>query len=254
MNPQGPQMQIVMPLTPVVKRLIIVNVSVWFLATLILQKFILDQPLINTWFGLVPAKVFSDFWVWQVVSYMFLHSDNVFHILFNMVMLWWLGSDLEARWGGQWFLLFYLIAGVGAGLIYLAGIGIYYSFSQNMGPLMLPVVGASGAIFGLLLSYGILFGERVVYFLMLFPMRARYFVIILGGIEVASLMNSGFSNGVANLAHLGGLVSGFLGLVVLTRLRGYKQRKSVKRHGRNLKLVVDNERQPNDKNGPRFWN
>lgn len=252
---QGPQYQMIVPLTKAVKRLLIANVAVWILLVLIVEKFFMSQPYISEWFGLVPAAVFSKGWVWQLFTYMFLHSSNVFHILFNMLMLWWLGAELEQRWGYRWFLFFYGFSGVGAGIIYLFGVSIYYVLTNDLLPLQVPVVGASGSIFGLLLAYGILFGERPIYFMMLFPMKARYFVMILGGIEIVSLLNSGFASGVANLAHLGGIASGFVALIIMARWKGQKSRPNPKKHGRKLKLVVDNERQfNNDPKGPKYWN
>jgi membrane associated rhomboid family serine protease len=116
------------------------------------------------------------------------------------------------------------------------------------------VVGASGAIFGLLLAYGMIFGERVVTFMMLFPMRAKYFVMILGGVEIATLLGGGHGR-VANLAHIGGLAAGFLFLQVYTRLQQSRWRKQgSKRGGRGLRLVVNNPKNDEKKDGPKYWN
>ena len=248
-----------MPLTPMAKKLIIINVAIWLGAILIVQKFFMDEPSLFLWFGLIPERMVNGFWIWQPFTYMFLHSYSVFHIVFNMLLLWWLGADLEQRWGSRFFLTYYLVCGVGAGLIYVLGMTIYYLASGNFGLMTIPVIGASGAVFGLMLAYGLLFGERMVYFMMIFPMKAKYFVLLLGAIEIVSLLNTGGRDGVANLAHLGGLVMGFLFLRFWGKwsqqlMQGSKRKK---RKGPKLRLVVDNERKFEDKEdseGPKYWN
>lgn len=250
------QFSMMVPVTPVVRWLIGINVFVWLVLQVIVEGYILSQPYITYVFGLVPENVFTKFFIWEPITYMFLHSRNVFHIVFNMLLLWWLGSELEQRWGSRFFLIYYLATGLGAGLIYVLTTLLYAIIKGPTALLTIPVVGASGAIFGLLLAYGIIFGERVVYFMMVFPMRAKYFVMILGAVEVATLMNNGMGGGdVANLAHLGGLASGFLFLKGYTRLQQRRWRKQSDRRGRGLKLVVNNDRKDDEKGGgPRYWN
>jgi membrane associated rhomboid family serine protease len=247
--------QVVVPLTPIVKKLIIANVSIWILFTIILENYFVAPGFFSKYFGLVPGLLFEKFFVWQIFSYMFLHATSISHILFNMLLLWWLGSELEQRWGSKFFLLYYVVCGVGAGLVYMIGLTFYY---LTVGPTLAwvsPVVGASGAIFGLLLAYGIIFGDRIVYFFMLFPMQAKYFVMILAGIEFITLLNSkasGESN-VANLCHLGGILVGYLFLYFWTKWsigRRGKDGRTTNRRG--LKLVVNNETPENQ--GPKFWN
>lgn len=237
---------------PMVKKLIIINMVLWIGLVIIIQNFLMSQPYFFRWFGLVPSDVLTSFWVWQVFTYMFLHSENVFHVVFNMLILWFLGSELEYLWGRRFFLFYYLASGIGAGLIYLFTITLYYLFTGNFAPLTFPVIGASGAIFGIILAYGILFGERIIYFFMIFPMKAKYFVMILGTIEVLNLLNTGFSGRVANLAHLGGLISGFLVLRFWPRIRDWIVKKQTQSRGRKLKLVVDNDKHP--PKGPKYWN
>ncbi len=252
---RGGQVQFSMPFGPMVKKLVIANVAIWFFLVIILQKFILDEPLVFQWLSLVPSKVINDFWVWQPVTYMFLHSSqSIFHIVFNMLLLWMFGSELEQRWGGQFFLTYYFVCGVGAAVIYLISIFIYYFISGNIAPLFTPVVGASGAVFGLLLAYGMVFGERVIYFMMLFPMKAKYFVMIIGAVEVMTLLSSGVEGDVANLAHLGGLVSGFLFLVLWVRFKTKLVGNFKKKRGRKLKLVVNNKNKEGPGEGPKYWN
>lgn len=249
----GPQPQIAVPTwTKWVKNLVIANVVSWVVLVLIAQNFFQGQP-IYSWFGLVPERVVSQFTVWQFFTYMFLHSASPFHVLFNMLILWMFGSELEGRWGGKFFLLYYFVSGVGAAVLYTIVVTMYALATGDSAPLMAPVVGASGAVFGLLLAYGIIFGERVIYFMMLFPMKAKYFVMILGGVELLTLMGSGLSNQVSNLAHLGGLVSGFLFLTFWTRWKTRSVRKSTQKRGRKLKLVVNNDLDQDD-DKPKYWN
>ena len=238
-----------MPLTRTVKWLIGINVGVWFFGVLILQRMILHRDVLIELFALIPNDVIHQFWIWQPVTYMFLHSTNVMHILFNMLVLWWFGSELEMHWGRRFFLTYYFVAGIGAALIYVFGIAVYGLITGNVLSMMEPVVGASGAGFGLLTAYGMIFGDRVLSFMMIFPMKAKHFVWILGFIELATLMDSGTSSGVANLAHLGGIASGYLFLQFWTNWRLRLQKSSATRRGRKLKLVVNNE-----KNNPKYWN
>lgn len=247
-----PDFQGVMPVTPTIKKLIIANVGIWVVLVLIVQNFFLKGSDIFEWFGFMPIHFFHDFWLWQPFTYMFIHSENVFHILFNMLLLWWLGAELEIYWGRRYFLFYYLTCGVGASIVYLVCVLLYYAATGNIGPMSFPVVGASGAIFGLILAYGMLFGERVVYFLMIFPMKAKHFVMIIGGIELMNLLSQGFASQVSNLAHLGGIVTGYLLIKVGPRLRDIMVRRQTKAHGRRLKLVVDN--QDKKTGGPRYWN
>lgn len=249
------QFQGMVPLTKTVKTLIIVNVALWFFLVLILQGFVLGNNMIFEMFALVPYQVLTKFWIWQLFTYMFLHSASVFHVLFNMLVLWWCGSELEMRWGSRFFLLYYFVCGVGAGLIYLAGTTAYALIAGGTVNMMAPMLGASGAVYGLMLAYGILFGERVILFMMLFPMKARYFVMILGAVELLTMLDSGSNSQVANLAHLGGLITGFLFLSFISRWRARKSSPGAKR-GRRLKLVVDNERNSSDskQQGPKYWN
>ncbi len=251
----GPQLQFAVPMTPVVKHLITVNLALWVGLVLILQKWILGEELIYRWFGFIPASVLLDFWVWQPFTYMFIHSDNVFHVLFNMLVLWWFGADLEARWGGRFFLLYYVVCGVGAAFLYLAVVALYGLATGDSLPLRAPVVGASGAVFGIMYAYGKLFGDRVIYFMMMFPMKARFFVMLIGGIEVLNLLSSGFQSQTANLAHLGGLIVGFVFLYGWNRWQGRgPRRRSAQKHGRTLKLVVNNDDPGGAHKPPRYWN
>jgi membrane associated rhomboid family serine protease len=250
---QGPQFQNVVPFRGAVKALVIINVAVWVLLVLVPGLF--HYGGFNEILGLVPNRVVHGFWVWQPFTYMFMHANNVFHILFNMLILWWFGAELEGRWGRKFFTTYYLVCGVGAGIIYVIGTTLYDYIAGNGLSGAIPLVGASGATFGLLLAYGLLFGERVILFMMLFPMKAKYFTMIIGGVELVTMMDPSSGSQVANLAHLGGLIVGFLFLTFVARYRAGKAAGPSKR-GRKLKLVVDNERdsKPKDQTGPKYWN
>ncbi len=256
-------MNSMVPITPVVKWLIGICVVVWLVLQVIVEKYVLDQPSITYGLGLVPLSVIEKFFVWQVFTYQFLHSANVFHIVFNLLLLWWLGSELESRWGSKLFLAYYLISGTGAGVLYVFVMALYGWITGTFTGWTTPVVGASGAVFGLMLAYGVLFGERIVYFMMVFPMRAKWFVLILGAVEVATLLNSGIAGSQeANLAHLGGIASGFAFLKAYTWWQQRRWRnKSRPGRGRGLKLVVDNDRRSDGDSdgggkgdGPKYWN
>jgi membrane associated rhomboid family serine protease len=183
-------------ITPAVKVLIVTNVIAFVLNLII-------GPIMTIRLGLTPQAVFEQFALWQPFTYMFLHSTSGFgHILFNMLSLWMIGTELERTWGTRFFTKYYLITGVGAALTsILLGFfspSIYYS----------PMVGASGAIFGLLVAYAMYFPNRML-ILFIFPVPARIAVLILGAI---ALLNTVFSpgGGVAHWAHLGGVVVGYL--------------------------------------------
>lgn len=184
-------------ITPAVKFLIITNVVVF------LVDFLVDGVLTMR-LGLKPSAVFEDFAFWQPFTYMFLHSlGGVGHILINMLALWMFGTELERTWGTRFFTKYYFVTGIGAGvtslLLSLFVDGIYYSVT----------VGASGAIYGLLLGYGMYFPNRPIYLYFIFPIPAKYFVMIVGAIAFFSAAG-GSGGGVAHSAHLGGLVVGYL--------------------------------------------
>jgi len=160
MRPSGPTMSIGVPgLTPMVKRLIIACAAVWGIQ-LVAGSFGLE---LGVYLGVCPYYVIRG-WLWQPFTYMFLHSRDPFHLLFNMLMLWMFGGELERYWGSRAFLRYYLVCGIGAGLVtflfnYLV---IFRYFDQEIYGYV-PVIGASGAIFGLFMAYGMIFAERTDY-------------------------------------------------------------------------------------------
>jgi membrane associated rhomboid family serine protease len=183
------------PMTPAVKWLIITNVVV----------FVIQQiyPPVIEYFGLAPQAVVEDLWIWQPLTYLFFHG-GFFHILFNMLIVWMFGVTLERMWGTQFFLKYYFIAGIGAGLTVLL-VGLL-PFAATAPTYYALTIGASGAIYGLLLAFAVYFPDRPILMFLLFPVPAKYFVMILGAIALLS----GPGGRVSNAAHLGGLVVGYL--------------------------------------------
>ena len=242
----------VAPLTMVVKRILIVTVGIWLIVQVLLGQFL----KVRGWeiFILHPNQVIENFYVWQLFTYMFFHAISPFHLLFNMLMLWFFGSELEKHWGSKFFALYYFLSGIGAALLYCLAVGVYSAITGVRTPLVIPVMGASGALFGLLLAYGIIYAENVIYFMGLFPMKAKYFVLLAGAIDFASLLSSGVAGGeVAYLAHLGGIISGFIILKAHTYLKARQVSGKLKKKNSSLRLVVDNDK-TKDQNNPKYWN
>ncbi len=187
-------------MTWAVKVLVIINV-VAFLLSLVVPE-VIDR------LGLIPAAVLGSFAIWQPVTYMFLHDPRGFgHILINMLSLWMFGTELERMWGTRFFTKYYLVTGLGA-----AATTLVWSLSSLPGAESLygtVTIGASGAIYGILLAYALYFPNRQLYLYFLFPVQVKYFVMIVGAIAFISSLGSGGS-GVAHTAHLGGLVVGYV--------------------------------------------
>jgi len=152
---------------------------------------------IPTLFGTVPVLFWQKGFIWQVATYMFLHG-GLFHILFNMFALWMFGCELERMWGTRKFIGYYFFTGIGAGLLTVLLTPHGYA----------PTIGASGAVYGILLAYALYFPERRILLYFLIPIPVRIFVVIIGLIAlINSLGTSG--SGIAHIAHLGGLVFGW---------------------------------------------
>lgn len=196
-------------MSPAVKMLVIANVTAYLAASIV--------PEMIARLGLRPAAVFEDLAVWQMVTYLFLHAPlpAIGHLLFNMLALWMFGTELERTWGTRFFVKYYFVTGLGA-----AATVLLWSISPLPGAEAIydeRTIGASGAIYGILLAYALYFPNREIYLYLLFPIKVKYFVMIVGAIAFLSSLGSGGS-GVAHTAHLGGLVVGYLYLKGL-RLR-----------------------------------
>ena len=178
--------------TDAIKILVSVNFGIF-----LLQTIAKTESLFFPLFGLVPKLVWSEFMLWQPFTYLFFHG-GVWHVLINMFVLWMFGSELERIWGKEHFLKFYFCTGVGAGLVTML-------FGLNS---MTPIVGASGAVYGILLAYGLTYPNRTVYLYGIIPIKSLLFVI---GIGVIAFMSS-FDNvsQISHLTHLSGMVIGYL--------------------------------------------
>jgi membrane associated rhomboid family serine protease len=185
------------PLSPSLKAIIAANV-ILFLATFVI-------PELVRLFGLTPSDVVLEGRIWQLATYMFFHG-SVPHVLFNMLALWMFGTELERMWGTRAFLRYYFIVGVAAGVSTILVSSLFPFAARTF---YTTTIGASGAIYGLLLAYGLLFPNRPIMLYFVFPVPAKYFVMIIGGI--ALLMSVSDSGGVVgHITHLGGLVAGYL--------------------------------------------
>jgi membrane associated rhomboid family serine protease len=186
------------PWTPAVKAIILTNIGI-FLATSY-------QPSLVTLLGLSPHDVLTRGLIWEPVTYLFVHG-GLNHILFNMLIVWMFGVELERRWGTMGFVRYYAITGLGAAastivvslLPFRATAPLYYAST----------IGASGACYGLLMAWALLFPTRTILFMMIFPMQAKYFVLILGAIAFFGAVQAPGGQ-VAEVAHLGGLIVGYL--------------------------------------------
>ncbi len=188
------------PMTPAVKMLLWANVGVFVAGTVIPP---LGHLLIEV-FGLRPQAVVTGLRFWQPATYLFLHG-SISHILFNMLVLWMFGVQLERLWGPAYFLRFYFVTGIGAGVATIIAGLAPFAFSV---PTYLGVtIGASGAIYGLLMAFAVYYPNAPILVFFVFPIPARYFVMIIGAIAFLSVPRSA---GVAHVAHLSGLIVGYL--------------------------------------------
>ncbi|MEK7389837.1 MAG: rhomboid family intramembrane serine protease [Elusimicrobiota bacterium] len=173
-----------------IKTLVVANI-VGFLVSFLV-------PDMHRLFGLVPEQALFSRWIWQPFTYMFLHG-SFWHLLFNLFALWMFGMPIEAQWGERDFIKYYWLCGLGAAAAHLA-------LSPHS---TVPVIGASGAVYGLLVAFAMLYPDAVVYLYFLIPIRAAHMAILFGLIEFFSGA-TGATPVVARFAHLGGMVTGYL--------------------------------------------
>ncbi len=173
-------------LTPWVQRIIIANVVVWLV--------MLAFPGLRPALAFVPAEALSR--PWTILTYMFAHGRGFLHIFFNMLILFFFGPPLESMWGGREFLKYYFVTGLSAAALSF--------FSPNVG-----VIGASGAIYGIMLAFAMNWPDMKVWVWFLFPVKIKWLVGFLAAVSVLSLVG-GEQNGVAHWAHLGGFIGGFV--------------------------------------------
>ena len=187
---------------PVIKNLLIINGAVFFLQTMMENIVVSGVPayvILMRWLAL-NSFASGDFQVWQIITYQFLHG-SFSHIFFNLFTLWMFGVELEQLWGSKKFLTYYLLSGVGGGLAHLLLSGLLTGATP-------PVIGASGAIFGVMIAFALMFPDRYIFLYFLIPVKTKYFIGFLVLINVMAIDDGG--SGVAHLAHIGGAVAGLL--------------------------------------------
>jgi membrane associated rhomboid family serine protease len=204
-----------------VKWLIVSNTAVFVISSLTRQT---SFGEIFNLFALVPRAVIYHLAIWQLATYLFLHG-GIWHLLINMFTLWMFGVTLERDWGTRRFLKYYFLCGIGAGLCDVA-------VNALLGNWHTSTIGASGAIYGLLLAFGVLYPDVTILFAFLFPIKAKYFVMIYGAVELYSALGTQ-NSGVSNIAHLGGMMFGLFYLKArFPKLDAYE----VRRWYRNYKI------------------
>ncbi|NNV55454.1 rhomboid family intramembrane serine protease [Limnovirga soli] len=215
-RPSGFQM-----LPTVVKNIVVINALV-FLAQNVIPA---DQFNMEDVFALHTLQS-SLYKPWQLITHMFMHAD-IMHIFFNMFALWFLGSILENLWGPNRFLTFYIVSGLGAALCHLTvlyfqnqdivnqfnamGADQQMFYADNVKNILnQPTIGASGAVFGCLAAFGYLFPNMTIYIYFLFPLKAKWFVLLYTAVELLGAFRNSAGDDVAHVAHLGGALAGFL--------------------------------------------
>ena len=213
--------------TNAIKILISINFGIF-----VLQSISSSEMIFFSIFGLIPKMVWSELKIWQPITYMFFHGD-IWHVLINMFALWMFGKTLEKIWGAKRFLIYYLITAIGAAILHLIVSQYQILYLSNNIPEILdlakqglynvgnadslrltqlvntPTVGASGAVFGILLAFGMLFPNTLLYIYFALPIKAKYFVILYGILELYLGLSNNPADNVAHFAHLGGMIFGF---------------------------------------------
>lgn len=210
-------------LTPVIKNLLIANGVIFVLSMNGgLYRDLLEQ------FAIIPYAVFHSFKIWQLFTYMFFHA-GFWHVFFNMFMLWMFGTELESLWGSKQFLKFYFLCGVGAGVFIL-----FLSPGNSI------TLGASGAVFGVMVAFAYLNPDRLIYIWFLFPVKAKYMVGFLMLVSFFSTFGAS-SSGISHAGHLGGGLIGYIYLKFGHKLpalwRSLQSPKTSKKKKSNLKYT-----------------
>ncbi|NUM69339.1 MAG: rhomboid family intramembrane serine protease [Ignavibacteriaceae bacterium] len=191
---------------PVLKNLLIINGIVFFITILMENILVGGVPvelILYKWFALSPLTGMGDtfdFKIWQLITYQFMHA-NFSHIFFNMFALWMFGAEIENLWGSKKFLTYYLMCGVGAGLLHLF-------VTPLLGLPPAPTVGASGAVYGIMIAFALMFPDRYIYIYFLIPVKAKYLIGFLIMIEILAV--DSVNSTVAHLAHIGGAIVGLI--------------------------------------------
>ncbi|MBP7734773.1 MAG: rhomboid family intramembrane serine protease [Spirochaetes bacterium] len=200
-------------------RLIVLNIAIFFGLQLMLSMVSTTDKtsslgdVLTFYLGLRPILVIEKFYIWQLFTYMFLHGGFL-HIFLNMYALLIFGIPVEQAWGSRRFLFYYLFTGIGAGITILVINTVLGGVNY-----ITPTIGASGAVFGLLLAFGMLFPDAEILLFFIIPMRAKFLVLLYGGIELYSLIGTGGQSPISHAGHLGGIIFGLLFFLIL-RKRG----------------------------------
>lgn len=214
-----------LPMPPVVKQLLIANVLVFVLTRMLPG---VDLMQIENLFGFVAADALGNGRVWQFFTYMFLHG-GLFHILFNMLLLWMFGTTVEHRWGSRAFLAYYVVCGLGGAIV-----------SWVMGPgSTVPMIGASAAALGVLLAYTLMYPDQQVLLYFVIPVKMKVLLWILVAVDIIGAVGLLRGN-TAHFAHLGGLLFGWIYLkqdwrlgAFGRRVRGVRARQAMKQRAQN---------------------
>jgi len=223
---------------------LIISCGIIFILQSILEK---TGIYLVTWGGL-SLPLFTTGFIYQLLTYPFFQASFM-AFLFNALILWFIGSDLERGLGEKLYLRHLILIVLGGGLSFLL-ISLFFS-----GGIVVPLLGLSGICFGLLINYGTLYGDRVLTFMLIFPMKARYFCWLLIGIELYMGFFSPYAK--ASWGHLGGMLVAFLHLKYsdkfrfLDNLLKFKMNFQRKKSSRHLKLVKDDDDE--DRKGPKYW-
>jgi len=201
-----------------VVKIIIINVAV-FLIQGLLDPVLMNQSI--KYLGLTPAMVLQEGCVWQIVSYMFLHG-NFMHLFFNMYALLMFGIPIEQTWGSKQFLKYYFFTGIGAGIT----IFVINYFVVGGVAAYIPTIGASGAIFGILLAFGVLFPDSQILIFFVLPLKAKYLVVLYGVFTMGALISTGGAGAVSHAGHLGGLIFGLAWFLYQGKIRNPFQKKT----------------------------
>jgi len=247
-------------LTPAIKWLLIVNTGVFLIQTL--TRVLIGPDAYATQirlFGLVPFFVTHGFFVWQPFTYLFLHG-GLFHLLVNMFVLWMFGGDIERAWGRRRFLNYYFLTGVGAGVVNvlvktLMDLGTSAG-AAGLRPSEIPTIGASGAIYGILMAAALLFPDRQIW-LIPFPITLpmRVYVFVIGLIAFFGALGEG-GDGVSHVTHLSGMLVGYLYLrrgSFLYRMRNRYSDWRRQRLRRRFEVYMRKQQQKDEPRGPGRW-
>lgn len=189
-------------ITPGIKILLITNAVVFLIQRVAGFEF-------TALMGVTPTMVLQDLYFYQLFTYMFLHG-GWFHLLINLFVLWMFGTEIELTWGTKRFFKYYFLTGIAGGVFTVM-------FQPNS---TFPTVGASAAIYGLLVAYAVMFPNRTIYLYFLFPIKVKWAVILFIGLEMMAVLNTQ-PDGIGHWAHLGGAVVGFLYLKADWRLGNF---------------------------------